>query len=102
MSIRIGSNGPDVACADCGKRLLPDGRQPAREWYMVTDVTWDASGMEPLGGCLCIACLEARLHRRITWRDLDPAAGPINEPNQADTPRLYALKLAAAKWRAGP
>ena len=96
MSVRVGSNGPDVRCLDCHMQLLPLGRQPASQWFQVLDAVWDQSGLGPFDGCLCVRCLERRLGRPLDWRDLDPDAGPINQPTETDAPRLAALKLAAA------
>jgi hypothetical protein len=93
MTARIGTNGPDVACHDCRQQLIPTGRQQGREWFMVHDHVWDASGLAPLGGCLCLACLEARLGRPLTPGDLTD--DPINAPSDADSPRMHALKVAA-------
>jgi ribosomal protein L34E len=101
VTIRYGANGPDVACHDCGNPLIPTGRATAREWFMLHDHVWDQTGMAPLGGCLCIACTERRLGRALTWRDLTDER-PINEPNEADSPRMHTLKLAAATHRPGP
>jgi hypothetical protein len=39
------------------------------EIYTVRESVWKAAGMEPMGGSLCIGCLEARLGRDLTWRD---------------------------------
>jgi hypothetical protein len=39
------------------------------EVYTVRDSVWKAAGMEPMGGCLCIGCLEKRLGRRLTSKD---------------------------------
>lgn len=52
----------DIACADCGY----DGDEYA---YMVIRSIWEAGG----GGkaCLCVACLEARLGRRLKPADFD-------------------------------
>jgi len=55
------------------------------EIYMVHDSLWAAAGMEPLGGHLCIACLEARLGRQLCWNDFPPHG---NLPTDLDTPRL--------------
>jgi hypothetical protein len=35
------------------------------ECYLVHDHVWQKAGMEPMGGCLCIGCLEKRLGRRL-------------------------------------
>jgi hypothetical protein len=98
MTDRIGSNTHLVRCHDCGRRLLPEGRQPGFEWYMVSDSTWDACGLAPLGGCLCLACLQARLGRPLVADDLTD--DPINTPSETDSPRMHALKLAALNARA--
>jgi hypothetical protein len=39
------------------------------EVYYVRDRVWDAAGIEPMGGCLCIGCLELRLGRRLKPKD---------------------------------
>lgn len=39
------------------------------EVYMVRNRVWEAAGMEPMGGCLCIGCLERRLGRRLKPKD---------------------------------
>jgi hypothetical protein len=36
---------------------------------MVRERVWEAAGMEPMGGCLCIGCLELRLGRRLKPKD---------------------------------
>src|SRR5262245_54613908 len=39
------------------------------EVYTVRETVWKAAGMEPMGGCLCIGCLEKRLGRRLKPKD---------------------------------
>lgn len=39
------------------------------EVYTVRERVWQAAGMEPHGGCLCIGCLEKRLNRRLRPKD---------------------------------
>lgn len=39
------------------------------EIYTVRNKVWQAAGMAPFGGCLCIACLELRLGRALTTGD---------------------------------
>jgi hypothetical protein len=39
------------------------------EVYMVRDSVWKAAGLEPMGGCICIGCLEQRLGRRLSPKD---------------------------------
>jgi hypothetical protein len=57
------------------------------EVYIVRDSVWKQAGMEPLGGCLCIGCLEKRLGRRLKPKDF-----PKHEFNDSRFPctdRLY-------------
>ena len=39
------------------------------EIYTVRDTVWKTAGMEPMGGCLCVGCLEKRLDRRLRPKD---------------------------------
>jgi hypothetical protein len=39
------------------------------EMYMVRDRVWEQARMAPMGGCLCIGCLEKRLGRRLRPKD---------------------------------
>ena len=39
------------------------------EVYMVRDAVWKKAGVAPMGGCLCIACLEKRIGRRLKPKD---------------------------------
>lgn len=55
---------------------------------MVHDELWAVAGAG--AGYLCIACLEARLGRRLTARDFTSA--PINRPDPWDTDRLASRK----------
>src|SRR5262245_51189028 len=48
-------------CVDCGKDTRNSG-----EYYRVDDDVWAASGLEPNGGMLCLACLEWRIKRPLT------------------------------------
>ena len=47
------------------------------EVYMVRDSVWKAAGLEPMGGCICIGCLEQRLGRKLTPKDF-PRRHPFN------------------------
>jgi len=47
------------------------------EVYTVRDSVWKAAGMEPMGGCLCIGCLEDRLGRKLTPKHF-PRRHPFN------------------------
>jgi hypothetical protein len=71
-------------CVDCGVETLPldEGRA---EWYHVHPEVWEASGLGPDDGCLCIGCLETRLQRRLTPADFSDAG--INDLSISDTPR---------------
>jgi hypothetical protein len=79
------------ACIDCGVNTAPGLLNRAQielamgcdwagkgveqvydEWtevYMVKPAIWKAAGMEDMGGCLCIGCLEQRLSRTLTPKD---------------------------------
>ena len=79
------------ACIDCGVNTAPGhlNREQmeqalALDWnnqgvtqtygelteiYMVEEPIWEAAGMEPMGGCLCVGCLEKRLGRTLTPKD---------------------------------
>ena len=39
------------------------------EVYTVEPKVWEAAGMELMGGCLCIGCLEKRIGRTLTAKD---------------------------------
>ena len=39
------------------------------EVYTVRAAVWAQADMEPMGGCLCIGCLEKRLGRRLKPKD---------------------------------
>lgn len=51
-------------CVDCGADILETG-----EDYLVHDLVWDATGLEPEGGMLCVGCVEKRLGRRLRPED---------------------------------
>jgi hypothetical protein len=42
---------------------------PDTEVYIVREKVWAKAGMDPMGGCLCIGCLERRLGRRLRSKD---------------------------------
>jgi hypothetical protein len=91
-------------CHDCHLDTLDmpgGGPYHLNEYYMVHDHVWAAAGMSEDGGFLCVGCLSRRLGRHLDSRDLTAAA--CNRPDAGDTPRMYALKLAAAlaRFRAG-
>ena len=52
-----------------GDRLVELNFDERCEVYTVKSAVWKAAGMEPWGGCLCVACLEKRLGRRLRPRD---------------------------------
>ena len=58
------------ACYDCGHDCSHQG---IGEYYMLVDDVWmdavDAYDSESLVRMLCIGCVEARLHRRLTVDD---------------------------------
>jgi hypothetical protein len=42
------------------------------EVFSVREAVWARAGMEPMGGCLCIGCLEERLGRMLKPKDFPP------------------------------
>jgi hypothetical protein len=84
-------------CRDCHVDTL--NMRGYAEYYMVHDAVWAEAGMGP-HGFLCISCLERRLGRPLTGRDLIDAG--CNDPDfGAPTPRMYALKRAAMRDQGG-
>lgn len=57
------------------------------EVYTVLDKVWKAAGMAPMGGCLCIGCLEKRLGRRLKPKDFK-RRDTFNNDAIPGTPRL--------------
>jgi hypothetical protein len=57
------------------------------EVYTVSDAVWARAGMEPMGGCLCIGCLEKRIGRKLKPKDFDHSS-PFNRPDLPGTERL--------------
>jgi hypothetical protein len=57
------------------------------EVYTVRDAVWQAAGMQPFGGCLCIGCIEKRLGHKLRPKDF-LRGDPFNHPRMPCTPRL--------------
>jgi hypothetical protein len=57
------------------------------EVYTVSDAVWAQAGMEPMGGCLCIGCLEKRIGHKLKPKDFDHSS-PFNRPDLPGTERL--------------
>src|SRR5260370_42425693 len=92
------------ACVDCGTNTAPrllnrieteqalalatsveNTIDTQSEVYTVKAKVWKAANLkgetwEAWGGCLCIGCLEKRLHRRLTPKDFMPNH-PFNQPS---------------------
>jgi hypothetical protein len=49
-----------------GVEIIIDNRS---EVYTVREAVWKRAGVEPMGGCLCIGCLEKRIGRRLKPKD---------------------------------
>jgi hypothetical protein len=60
------------------KWSIPLNWNAQQEQYFVHDYLWKAAAMDPWGGCLCIACLEKRIGRRL-MRDDFMWKHPFNE-----------------------
>src|SRR5262245_37429177 len=54
-------------CVDCGKDTSPG--TGTDEYYSVYDHVWEASGLAPNGGMLCLDCLGHRIGRPLTGDD---------------------------------
>ena len=54
----------DADLAGVEQRIGPDS-----EVYCVRRSVWERAGMEAMGGCLCISCLEKRIGRRLKPKD---------------------------------
>jgi hypothetical protein len=93
-------------CLDCGTNTapgMPTRKQvdiamlihgsapctitPDSEVYTVTQEVWGATGLEDMGGCLCIGCPEKRIGRRLKPIDFIPDH-PFNEPDFPASKRL--------------
>jgi hypothetical protein len=91
-------------CVDCGMDTAPGatGRKQTEidivihghtqssfgsdtEVYTLQEEIWAKTGMEPMGGCLCIGCVEKRIGRRLKPKDFLPDH-PFND--LPGTPRL--------------
>jgi hypothetical protein len=83
-----GKTSESWCCPDCGVAIanlagkdIPVYRPEA---YMVRNTVWKAAGMEQMGGCLCVGCLEKRLGRCLRPKDF--TRRPINTMTGADRP----------------
>jgi hypothetical protein len=93
-------------CVDCGTNTAPGLLNRAEmekaaeeqgeaevfidnqtEVYTVRDAVWKAAGMEPMGGCLCIGCLEKRLDRVLKPEDFKHGH-ELDDPKIPGTSRL--------------
>ena len=57
------------------------------EVYTVREAIWSKAGVEPMGGCLCVSCLEGRLDRKLKPKDF-LRGHPFNDPEAPATERL--------------
>jgi len=75
------------------------------EVYTVRDAVWKAAGMEPMGGCLCIGCLEKRLGRKLKPKDFPdhafndlPCATRLFARRDVDPPRVVYVNPKASAY----
>jgi hypothetical protein len=61
------------------------------EIYMVKPKIWKAAGMDDMGGCLCIGCLEKRLGRTLKPKDF-LRNHPFNNDEMPGTERLLTRR----------
>jgi hypothetical protein len=66
---------------------IPNELDHRSEVYTVRDAVWKKAGMEQMGGCLCIGCLEKRLGRKLKPKDF-LRGHALNNPIFPGTPRL--------------
>lgn len=84
---------PTTTCIDCGADTLPTRWDARAEYYIVHDHLWSAAGMQKLGGCLCVGCLEHRIGRQLCAADFDLDV-PINDPSIADDDKAWTWRTA--------
>jgi hypothetical protein len=83
---------PAYPCADFGVDILE-----IYESYMVRNAVWQAAGMAPNGGRLCVGCLEQRLGRRLT--DADFTAVPANDARHKYMSRRLWNRINGSRLR---
>jgi ribosomal protein L34E len=84
LQLRSSKEWNRAPCQDCGQRTIGTKKIPG-EWYMVHDSLWAQAAMEPLGGWLCVGCLERRIGRRLTPADFkDVAANDSTRMRHSD------------------
>ena len=71
------------------------------EIYIVKSAIWKAAGMADFGGCLCIGCLEKRLGRMLTPKDV-PRDHPLNNRSLPCTDRLRLRREGSLTPKAIP
>ena len=81
-------------CVGCNKNTS------GGEYYMVRDEVWDASGLDPNDGMLCLGCLERRIRRPLTDDDFAALAPSLEcwerhvaQRGQSPTPPEAQLNL---------
>lgn len=90
----------DEECVDCKVNCMENG-----EYYMVTDACWARAAIGKHDGMLCIGCLEARLGKKLNWRNFTDC--PLNWRNALipgyGSARLQdrLLSSAASRWVKG-
>jgi hypothetical protein len=57
------------------------------EVYTVRESVWAKAGVDKMGGCLCVGCLEKRLGRKLKPKDF-LRGDPFNNPAMPATERL--------------
>lgn len=89
--LKASGNPETWLCIDCGANTAPGNPTRAEiaaafsvlsvsdgvnweadersEIYCVRKTVWEAAGIRPMAGCLCIGCLESRLGRRLKPKD---------------------------------
>jgi hypothetical protein len=103
----------DTRCIDCGYQTQPRKPKGNYEQYIVRERIWRAAGM-PAGkyvnaetlelkggdGCLCVACIERRLRRKLRLSDFNPRTVWVLLRNYCDGWQTPRLSEAVFRFRA--
>ena len=84
-------------CIDCQLDTIAAG-----EVYLVRDDVWAATGLHPLGGSLCIICLEKRLHRTLVPNDFQHHRLNFGDSDQGRIPQSVPLLRRLGRYRHPP
>ncbi len=84
-------------CVDCNIDTAAAG-----EIYLVHDHVWQQTGLHPLGGSLCVICLERRLRRTLTPNDFQHCAINYGDSDEGRIPQSVPLLRRLGRYRHPP